>query len=141
MITTPNLHDFQIKLNSVFNTISEWFMVNSISLNLNKTFYGIKGFIMHKYIIRIMMGRKRRESCRHVFRKLKISSLPSQYTLPLLHFVINNRNQFTINSEINSIHSKHFCNFHQPRSNLSKNTHNCSNLVCVCKHRNASSSI
>jgi hypothetical protein len=35
LITNPNLNDFQIKMNSVFNTISEWFMVNLLSLNLN----------------------------------------------------------------------------------------------------------
>jgi hypothetical protein len=32
---SPKLNDFQIKMSSVFNTISEWFMVNSLSLNLN----------------------------------------------------------------------------------------------------------
>ena len=41
LLTNPNLNDFQIKMNSVFDTISEWFMVNSLSLNLNKIFYGI----------------------------------------------------------------------------------------------------
>jgi hypothetical protein len=107
---------------TLFNTISEWFMVNSLFLNLNKTFYGIKVFRTHKYIIHIMMGRKRRESCRHLFRKLKILHLPSQYILYLLLFVINNRNLFKINSEIHSINSRQFNNFYQPRSNLSKKT-------------------
>ena len=115
LITNPNLNDFQIKMNSVFNTISQWFMVNSPSLTLNKTFYGINVFR-----IRIMMGCKRRESCRLLLRKLKILPSPSQYILSLLLFVINNRNQFTINSEIHSINSRQFNNFHQPRSNLSK---------------------
>ena len=27
LITNPNVNDFKMKLNSVFNTISEWFMV------------------------------------------------------------------------------------------------------------------
>jgi hypothetical protein len=72
LIRYPKLNDFQIKRNSVFNTISEWFMVNSLSLNLNKTFYGIKVFRMNKYIIRIMMSCKRRESCIHtIFQKFK----------------------------------------------------------------------
>jgi hypothetical protein len=86
LITNPHLNDFQIKMNSVFNTISEWFMVNSLSLNIYKTFYGIKVFRMHKYIIRIVVGCKRGESYRHLFRKLKILPLPSQYILPLLLF-------------------------------------------------------
>jgi hypothetical protein len=72
LIRNPKLNDFQTKRNPVFNTISEWFMVNSISLNLNKTFYGMKVFRMNKFIIRIMMGCKRRESCIHtVFQKIK----------------------------------------------------------------------
>jgi hypothetical protein len=107
-------------MNSVFNTISDWFMVNSLSLNLNKTFRGTKVFRMHN-IIRIMMScEEKRESCRHLFRKLKILPLPSQYILSLLLCVINNRNQFKINSEIRSINIRQFSNFHQPKSNLSK---------------------
>ena len=58
-VSTHKLNDFQIKMYSVFNTISEWFMVNSLSLNLNKTFHGIKVFRMHKYITRIMMSCKK----------------------------------------------------------------------------------
>ena len=59
LIRNPNLNDFQIKMYSVFNTISEWFVVNSLSLNLNKTFHGIKIFRMHKYITLIMMSCKK----------------------------------------------------------------------------------
>jgi hypothetical protein len=132
LIINPNLNDFNIKMNSVFNTISEWFMVNSLSLNLNKIFYGTNVFRLHKMIC------KRRESCRHLFRKLKILPLVSQYILSFSLFVVNNRNQFKIHSEIHSINSRHFCNLYQPRFNLSKyqkglNTHtqNCSNVVCV----------
>jgi hypothetical protein len=120
LIRNPNLNDFQIKINSVFNTISEWCMVNSLSLNLNKTFNGIKVFSMHKYIVRIVMSCKRKESCRHLFTKLKILPLPSQCILSLLLYVINNRKQFTINSEIHSINRRQFNNLHQPRYNLSK---------------------
>jgi hypothetical protein len=138
LITNPNLNDFQIKMNSVFNTISEWFMVNSLSLNLNKTFYGIKVFRMHKYIIHFMMGCKRRESCRHLFRKLKILPLPCQYILPLLLFIINNRKQFTTNSEIHSINSRQFNSFINqgliyPSTKRDSNTgiQNCGSLVYV----------
>jgi hypothetical protein len=42
LITKPNLNDFQMKMNSGCNSISEWFVVNSLSINLNKTFCGIK---------------------------------------------------------------------------------------------------
>jgi hypothetical protein len=143
-ITDPNLNDFHIKMNSVFNTISEWFTVNSLSLNLNKTFYGIKVFRMQKCIIGIMTGYKTRESCRNLLRKLKIVPLPFLYILSILLFVTNNRNQFTINSEIHSINNRQFNNFYQLTSNLSKyqqglqhththtHTQNCSNPVYVC---------
>ena len=120
LITNPNLNNFHIQMNSVFNTTSEWFMVNSLSLNLNKTFYGMRVFRMQMYIILIVMVCKRRESCRHLLIKLKILPLPPQYILSLLLFVINNRNHSTINSEIHGINSRHFNSFHQPRSNLSK---------------------
>jgi hypothetical protein len=106
LMINPNLNNFHIQMNSVFNTTSEWFMVNSLSLNLNKTFYGMKVFRMQMYIILIVMGCKRRESCRHLLRKLKILPLPPQYILSLLLFVINNRNHSTINSEIHGINSR-----------------------------------
>jgi hypothetical protein len=61
-----------------------------------------------------------KKSYRHLFRKLKILPLPSQYALSSLLFVINNRYQFTINSEIHNTNSRQFNNFHQPRYNLSK---------------------
>jgi hypothetical protein len=59
-VPTHKLNYFQIKMYSVFNTISEWFMVNSLSLNLNITFHFIKVFRMHKYITRIMMSCKKK---------------------------------------------------------------------------------
>jgi hypothetical protein len=117
LITDPNLNNFQIKMNSVFNTISEWFMANPLSLNLNNILHGRQVFTMHKYIMRIVMGCKWRESCRHLIRKEKILPLPVQY---ILSFVIKKRNQVTINSEIHSINSRQFNNCHQPKSNLSK---------------------
>jgi hypothetical protein len=120
LITNSNLNDFQIKTYSVFNTISEWFILNSLSLNLNKTFHGIKVFRIHKYIIRIMIScKKKRETCGHLFRKLKLFPLTSQYILSFLLLLIKNWNQFTITSEIHNINSRQLSNFHQPVSNLS----------------------
>jgi hypothetical protein len=120
-VSTHKLNGFQIKMYSVFNTVSEWFMVNSFSLNLNKTFHDIKVFRMHKYKICILIScKKKRESCRQLLRKLKILPLTSEYVLSLSLFVLNNRNQFTLNSEIHNINSRQFNTFHQPRYNLSK---------------------
>jgi hypothetical protein len=44
LITNSNLNDFEIKMNSVFDTIREWFVVNSLSLNLKKHFM-VKAFL------------------------------------------------------------------------------------------------
>jgi hypothetical protein len=39
LVADPNVNDSRSKLSYVFNIISKWFMVNSLSLNLNKTYY------------------------------------------------------------------------------------------------------
>jgi hypothetical protein len=66
------------------------------------------------------MGCKKTELCRNLFRELKISPLASQYTLSLAIFVINNKNQFTTNSEIHNKSTRQRHNFHPPRCNLFK---------------------
>jgi len=55
----------------------------------------IKIFRLWKKIIRIMMGCRSRDSCRKLFLNLEI--------LPLLLFMIRNKNQFQVNSEIHQI--------------------------------------
>jgi len=60
----------------------------------------IKIFRLLKKIIRIMMGCRSRDSCRKLFPNLEILPLPSEYILSLLLFVIRNKNQFQVNSEI-----------------------------------------
>jgi hypothetical protein len=47
-----------------------------------------------------MMVCRSSESCRNCFLNSEISPLPSQYILSLLSFMIRNRNQFLVNSEI-----------------------------------------
>jgi hypothetical protein len=51
-------------------------------------------FKIQKRVIRIIMGYGYRESCRELFRELKILTLSSQYILSLLLFVVNNRYYF-----------------------------------------------
>jgi hypothetical protein len=50
----------------------------------------IRVFRLQKRIIRIMMGRRSRDSCRKLFTDLKILPQPSLYILCLLLFVIKN---------------------------------------------------
>jgi hypothetical protein len=75
-------------------------------------------FIMQKKIIRIKTSCNNRVSGRSLFRRLKILPLASQYILSLLHFVINNKNLFTLNSDKYNIDLRRINNFYQPSSNL-----------------------
>jgi hypothetical protein len=65
-----------------------------------------------------MMGCRKKVSCSNLFRKLKILLLMSQYILSVMMFIIKNKNQFTINSEIHNIHTSQHTYLHQPTSNL-----------------------
>jgi hypothetical protein len=79
----------------------------------------IKVFRLQKKIIRIMKGCRARDSCRKLFLKLEILPLPSQYILSLLLFMIINKNQFLVNSEIYHIETRQHANLHQPTVNVS----------------------
>ena len=66
------------------------------------------------------MDCRKKESCRNLFRELKISPSASQNILSLVIFVINNKHQFTTNSEIHNKNTRQLNNFHPPIPNLSK---------------------
>jgi hypothetical protein len=83
-----------------------------------KSYQSIKIFRMQQRVIRIIMGHGNRDSCRNVFEELKILPLTSQYVFSLLVFVVNNRVQFLINSEVHSINTRHGSNLHLPLANL-----------------------
>ena len=78
----------------------------------------IKIFRLQKKIIRIMMGCTVRVSCRKLF--LKLEMFPSQYILSPLLFIIRNKNQFLVNSEIYHIDTRQHANLHQSSVNVSK---------------------
>jgi len=80
--------------------------------------HSIQIFQMHKRVIRIIMGCGTRESCRILFKKLKILPLTSQYLLSLLIFVVNYTDKFFINSEIHNINTRQNSNFHLTSANL-----------------------
>jgi len=77
-----------------------------------------KLFRLQKRIVRIMMGCRKEVSCNNLFRKLKILPLMSQYIISLMMFIIKNKNQFMVNSEVHSINTRQHTNLHQPTSNL-----------------------
>jgi hypothetical protein len=80
----------------------------------------IKIFRLQKKIIRIMAGCRYRDSCRKSFINLEILPLPSQYIFSLLMFMIRNRNQFFVNSEVHHINTRRHVNFHHPSVNVAK---------------------
>jgi hypothetical protein len=67
-----------------------------------------------------MLGYRRRDSCRNLFRKLETLPLASQYVLSLMIFITENRNEFTVKSEIYRINTRQQNNLHQPSVNLKK---------------------
>ena len=75
-------------------------------------------FGMQKRIVRIMMGCRRSASCTNLFRKLKILPLTSQYILSTMMFIVNNKHQFIVNSEIHNINTRQHSNLHQSTTNL-----------------------
>ena len=64
------------------------------------------------------MGMGIRDSFRIFFKILNILPLISQYIFPRVLLVVNNKNQFRMNSEIHSINTRNNSNFHQPLSHL-----------------------
>jgi hypothetical protein len=59
-----------------------------------------------------------RDYSRILLKKLKILPLMTQYILSLLIFVVNNRDQFLINSEIHNINTRQNSNLHLLLANL-----------------------
>jgi hypothetical protein len=60
-----------------------------------------------------------RDSCREYFRELQILPLQSQYIYSLSLFLINNKHNFKVNSEINNINTRTKSDFHHPSSQFS----------------------
>ena len=52
------------------------------------------------------MGYGYRESCRELFKELKILTLSSQYIFSLLLFIVNNRDYFVSNSVYHDINTR-----------------------------------
>ena len=80
----------------------------------------IKILRLQKKIIRIMMGCRSRYSCRKLFFNLEILPLPFQHILSVLLFMIRNKNQFVVNSEVYHIDIRQHANFHQPSVKMTK---------------------
>jgi hypothetical protein len=80
--------------------------------------YSSHMFWLQKKAVRIITGSRPRDSCRELFKHLRILPLQSQYILSVLLFVVDNKNLFHVNSEIHSINTRQNSNLHQPLANL-----------------------
>jgi len=74
--------------------------------------------LLLKIMFRITEGCGNRVSCRHLFKKLEILPLTSQYVLSLLMFVVQNKSFFLTNNEKHNIDTRQRNNLYLPQANL-----------------------
>jgi hypothetical protein len=67
-----------------------------------------------------MVGTHPRTSCRRLFKKLDILTVPRQYTYSLMSFFIGNQEKFQTNSSVHNINTRNKHHLHRPVANLSR---------------------
>jgi hypothetical protein len=77
-------------------------------------------FIMQKRFIRIIANAEPRDSCRLIFRNMKIFTFYSQYIYSLVLFTLNNNDLFNTNSEVHDYNTRNNANLHPSTCNLTK---------------------
>jgi len=82
------------------------------------SFYSCRILWVQKRVIRIIMGRRSRDSCRNLFKKLNILLCKSQYIFSVLLFLVNNTDQFVVNSDTHSVNTRQSINHHLSHTNL-----------------------
>jgi hypothetical protein len=80
--------------------------------------YSLQIFRIQKRIIRIMYGLRPTDSCRNIFKDLKILPMQSQYIYSLLLFVVDHRDLYQTTSQIHNINTRCKSNLHYPHSSL-----------------------
>jgi hypothetical protein len=79
-----------------------------------------KIFKMQKRVIRLMKGCGYTESCRELFKEMKILPLKSQYVYSLMMFLIRNRDKFVINKDYHEVNTTQNINLHMYQVTLAK---------------------
>jgi hypothetical protein len=77
-------------------------------------------FKLQKRIVRIIANKKPRDSCREVFKNMRINTLYSQYIYSLILFVVNNKCIFATNNEIHNHNTRNKNDLHPLLSKLGK---------------------
>jgi hypothetical protein len=81
--------------------------------------YSLNIFKIQKRIIWMIINATNRDSCRQLFKNLKILPLKSQYIFSLLLFVAKHRDLYESNSEIHNIDTRSSSDLYIPTANLS----------------------
>jgi hypothetical protein len=67
-----------------------------------------------------MMKAKPKDSCRELFKKLRILTLYSKYIFSTLMFVVKHKDLFKVNTEVHEINTRHKLDFHVPSERLTR---------------------
>jgi len=78
-----------------------------------------KIFLQRKRIVRTILGINPLCSCKPHFKIMGIVTMPSQYILPLMEFLVNNLAYFSLNSEIHNKLTKNRKSLHILPVNMS----------------------
>jgi len=96
-------------------------------------------FKIQKRVIRIITNNPRRESCKHLFKRLKMLTLPSQYIFSVLVFIAKNRDLFMFNRDIHSFNTRNHLDLHLPSTHLTVVQRSCCTLapkfLITCLHK------
>jgi hypothetical protein len=74
--------------------------------------------LQKKTVSIIITGAKSRASCKPLFKALEILTLPLQYILSLMTFLVYNLEYFTFNFSIHSINTRKKLQLHRPIANF-----------------------
>ena len=75
-------------------------------------------FKIQKRLIRIITNSNKNAPCRELFKSLNILPLQLQYIYSILLFITKNKDQFSLNSHIHAINTRHKNNLYVPAANL-----------------------
>jgi hypothetical protein len=76
--------------------------------------------MIHTRMIRIMTNLTPRDSCRVMFKELRILPFYSQYIYSVLIYLAGNIQLYTMNREVHNYNTRNSSNFHLPNANLTK---------------------
>jgi hypothetical protein len=65
-----------------------------------------KLFTLQKRIVRLMAGVKPKNSCKNIFKRLEILTLPCEHIFSLMVFIAKNQEMFSTNSHIHTVNRR-----------------------------------